>query len=381
MRAKYVEENLKAVILVGGKGTRLRPLTITTPKPALPLMNRPFIEHLLKLCSSYGIYEVILSTSYMADVFEGCFKDGETLGIDLKCVTEDFPLDTCGAVKNVEKYIDGTFLVFNGDILTDLNLGNLLSYHKAKGGLGTLALTRVNDPTAFGLVPMGIDGRIIEFLEKPGWDKVTTDLINAGTYVLEPEILDKVPSGKPFSFERELFPELLQTERGMYGFPSTAYWLDIGTPEKYLLGHKDMLERRIPFDFPGKEIKPSVWIGEETLIEEGALVFGPTLIGNNCIIKKNATISGLTVLGDRIEIGEGAVVEGSVIFSNARIGKQSHIRNSVLSKGVVVGDKVIVAEMSVLGDDVKVGDENELSRGIRIWPEVCIQDGTVRFTR
>ncbi|MFW6113690.1 MAG: nucleotidyltransferase family protein, partial [Actinomycetota bacterium] len=197
---------MQAVILVGGQGTRLRPLTLTTPKPMLPLMNRPFLEFQIQLCLRHGISDIIMSTAYLPGVFMEHFGDGSSLGVKMTYVTEDEPLDTCGAVKNVEEHIKGPFLVFNGDILSNLDLTTLIAYHREKGAKATISLTRVEDPTAYGLVPLDRTGRIVEFLEKPSWEKVVTDLINAGTYVLEPELLDRVPEGERYSFERQLFP-------------------------------------------------------------------------------------------------------------------------------------------------------------------------------
>jgi mannose-1-phosphate guanylyltransferase len=370
---------MQAVILVGGQGTRLRPLTLTVPKPMLPLMNRPFLEFQIDLCRRHGIKDIILSTAYKPEVFEDYFGDGSRFGVKLTCVTEDEPLDTCGAVKNVERYIDDTFLVFNGDVLTDLDLTSLISFHREKGGKATLYLTRVEDPTAYGLVPLDRRGRISEFLEKPSWDQVITDLINAGTYVLEPGLLDRVPDGECFSFERQLFPGLLEDRIAMYGFPSDAYWMDIGTPAKYLQAHYDILARRMPFDFDGEEIRPSVWAGEAVELSPEAAVFGPTLIGPACRIEAHATISSNCVLGPGCEVGEGAHLEGAVLHEGCRAGAESVLRQCVLAAGVSIGEKVHVSDQAVLGGGVVVEDDNDLRCGIKVWPEAKIPPSTLRF--
>lgn len=370
---------MQAVILVGGQGTRLRPLTLTVPKPMLPLMNRPFLEFQINLCLRHGVKDIILSTAYKPEVFEEHFGDGSRLGVRLTYVTEDEPLDTCGAVKNVERYIDGTFLVFNGDVLTDLDLTNLIAFHREKGGKASLYLTRVEDPTAYGLVPLDRKGHITEFLEKPSWDQVITDLINAGTYVLEPELLDRVPADEPYSFERQLFPGMLEDDLPMYGFPNEAYWMDIGTPAKYLQAHYDILRRMMPFDFKGEEIKPSVWVGEGTQISPEAAVFGPTVIGAGCRIAPHATVSSNCVLGPDCELGEGSYLEGAVLHAGCRVGSESVLRRCVLSSGVKIGERAHISDQAVLGGGVEVGDENDLKHGIKVWPRAKIPPSTLRF--
>ncbi len=370
---------MQAVILVGGQGTRLRPLTLTVPKPMLPLMNRPFLEFQIDLCRRHGIKEIVLSTAYKPEVFASYFGDGSRLGVKLTCVTEDEPLDTCGAVKNVERHITGTFLVFNGDVLTDIDLTSLIDFHRAKSGKATLYLTRVEDPTAYGLVPLDRTARITEFLEKPSWEQVRTDLINAGTYVLEPELLGRVPEGERFSFERQLFPGLLEDGIPMYGFPSDAYWMDIGTPAKYLQAHYDILRRMMPFDFRGEMIRPSVWAEENAEVSSEAAVFGPTVIGPGCCIHPHATVSSNCVLGPGCEVEEGAHIEGAVLHAGCRVAAESVLRRCVLAAGVRIGEKVHVSDHAVLGGGVVVEDENDLRCGIKVWPGANIPPSTLRF--
>jgi mannose-1-phosphate guanylyltransferase len=345
----------------------------------LPLMNRPFLEFQIELCLRHGIREIILSTAYLPEVFQDYFGDGSRFGVKLVYVTEEEPLDTCGAVKNVERFINDTFLVFNGDILTDLDLSNLVAFHREKGAKATLSLTRVEDPTAYGLVPLDRTCRIRDFVEKPSWDRVTTDLINAGTYVLEPELLERVPEGEPYSFERQLFPQLLEEGVPMYGFASEAYWLDIGTPAKYLTAHHDLLDRRLPFRFVGEEVKPSVWVGEGSEISPEAFVFGPTVIGPGCRVEAHATVSSRCVLGEGCVVGEGAHLEGSVVHQGCRVGPESVLRRSILGRGVELGERVHVADCAVLGSGVKVGEDNDLRHGVRVWPDAEIPPCTLRF--
>lgn len=369
---------MKAVILVGGQGIRLQPLTCTTPKPMLPLVNIPFLEYVIKLLESHGIREIILSTSYLPAVFEDYF-DQHSLGVNLSYVIEEEPLGTCGAVKNVEYLLDDTFIVFNGDILTNLNISQLIEYHKAKKAEATLTLTSVEDPTAYGLVPLDRTSRATDFIEKPSWDEVTTDLVNAGTYVLEPDVLKYAPEGENYSFERGLFPTLLEKGEPVFGFPSSAYWLDIGTPQKYLKAHHDILEGKVPLKFVGEEIKPRVWIGKGTEISPEATVFGPTVIGENCRILSHTTVFGNTTIGDDCEIKEGARLEGCVLYDGCVVDEAAVIKNSILGKELVLGKRVHVDEVAVLGDNMVVNDENYLKKGIRVWPKTEIAAGTIKF--
>jgi mannose-1-phosphate guanylyltransferase len=371
---------VKAVILVGGEGMRLRPLTCTIPKPMLPLVNVPFIEYIIRLLKSHGIDEIILSAGYLPSVFDEHLGDGDDLGMKINYVTEEEPLGTCGAVKNVEEYIDDTFIVFNGDILTSLNITQLIEFHQAKKAVATIALTSVDDPTQYGLVPLDVSGKVLEFLEKPSWDEVTTDLINAGVYVLEPEVLEHgPPRGGHCSFERELFPLLLEKEKKVYGFPSSAYWLDIGTPEKYLQAHRDILDGKIIFEFRGREVKRNVWAGEGTKIAEDAVVFGPVVMGTNCDVRSDATIFSHTSLGDDCVVESGARLEDCVLFDGVRIGEGAVIRNSILGRGVRVGKKVHVEEEAILGDNTFVDEDNLLRKGIKIWPDTEIGKSKIRF--
>ncbi|HDP69323.1 MAG TPA: NDP-sugar synthase [Actinobacteria bacterium] len=371
---------MKAIILAGGQGTRLRPLTCKAPKPMLPLVNAPFLEYIFKLLKNYDVEEVILSTSYLPGLFERRFGDGEKYGLKLVYVEEKEPLGTAGAIKNVEEYLDDDpFVVFNGDILTNLNISQLFEYHRSKGALATLTLTSVEDPTSYGLVPINSTGEVAGFLEKPSWDEVTTDLVNAGTYILEPDVLNLIPMGENYSFERGVFPEMVEKKEKIFGFPSNAYWLDIGTPQKYLKAHRDILGGRIEFDFKGTQLKFGVWVGKNCAISSEANIFGPAVLGDNCQIEANATIFGYTTIGNNCMIGSGVTIGESVIFDDCRINRSSVIKNSILGKGVKLGAKVHVEDVAVLGEDIKIGDENSLKRGIRIWPETEIGKNIIKF--
>jgi len=371
---------MKAVILVGGLGTRLRPLTCSLPKPMLPVLNRPFIEYVIYHLKEYGINEVILSAGYLTTAFEANLQ----LPADIKVhfIKEPKPLGTCGAVKQAEELLTETFLVLNGDILTDLNLKHLIAYHQQKKAAVTIALTTVDDPTSYGLVPLKNNGLVEEFLEKPSWDEVTTNLINAGTYVIEPEVLAYAPKDEPYSFERGLFPLLLEKKLPVYGFPASGYWLDIGSPEKYLRAHHDLLEGQMHLGKlkpKGKQLKPGVWVGKNCKINPQAIIFGPVLIGDNCTLEANSSVIGPTVIGNNCFLGSGSRLEASVLDSNCHLETSAVVKQSILAQNSYVGHKTHIEEVAVLGKNVKVGANNWLKRGIKIWPDTTIPDETVKF--
>ena len=308
---------MKALILAGGEGTRLRPLTYTTPKSLLPICNRPFLEHQLRLMRAHGITEAMLLTGYLADAFDPFVERMAGEGITLEVVREEAPLGTAGAVRNVLDRMDGTTIVFNGDVLTDLDLGALLAAHRANGAVATLTLTPVDDAGPYGLVPLDEQGRVQGFIEKPPPELASRGgLINAGTYVLEPETLAEVPFGEMWSFERQVFPSLVERRAPVYGFASDAYWLDIGTPERFLQAHWDVLAGESRMAEPvGRRIA-------DVLLDEGAQAppdIGPAVLGPGAVIEP------------------GAEVECVVLLEGARIVAPAVVRDMVLGPGSVAG--------------------------------------------
>jgi len=381
---------VKAVMLVGGFGTRLRPLTLDVKKELMPVANRPFLEHVLAHLAEHGVEEAILTTGYLAEAFEG-YPPEQAHGVKLTIVKEDEPLDSCGAVKNVEDLIDGTFLVCNGDILTSLDITALVAYHRERDTLGTLALKGVDDPSAYGLVPIDDDGRIERFVEKPkSAADIVTNLINAGTYVLEPEALNYVPGGEPFSFEGGvrsggrvdvgLFPLLLAEGEALYGFVSNDYWLDIGSPAKYLQANHDVLDGQAGLGPPGVERDRGVWIGRTAEIDPTANVTGPVAIGEHVTIGRRAVIGPRTSIGDGSRIGDTAAITGSVLHEGVVLEAAVVVRDSTIGANSSVGHG---SELSgaVLGARVIVGADNELRDGVRLWPGLDIGDRGITFTR
>ncbi len=370
---------MKAVILVGGLGTRLRPLTCNTPKPMLPLVNQSFIEWMLLRLRSQGIDEVILAVQYLADRFIAALGDGSHLGIKLKIVEEPEPRGTAGAVKNIEHLLDGTTFVFNGDVLTDLDLQAMLAFHREKGSKVTISLTPVDDPTQYGLVETEANGRIRRFLEKPRAEDVTTKLINAGTYIIEPEVFRYVPPAAYYMFERGLFPVLLQTGDPMFGYSSRAYWTDIGKPQTYLDVHHDILIGKIHYTFRGTQIGERIWLEDGADIHPSAQIVGPVVLGPGVIIGRNARIIGPTVIGAHCRIGVDVGIEGSVLWDNNQIEEGATLRSCVLGHNNRIGARSFISDGTIISDNCIVGDENRLERGIKLWPDTELKDKAISF--
>jgi mannose-1-phosphate guanylyltransferase len=370
---------MKAVILVGGQGTRLRPLTCNTPKPMIPLMNQPFIEHMLEQLRAQGIDEVVLAVQYLADHFRKALGDGSRLGLKLHIVEEPQARGTAGAVKNVEHLLDGTTFVFNGDVMTDLDLRAMLDFHHERGSKLTIALTPVEDPTAFGLVETDANGRISRFLEKPRAEDVTTDMINAGTYIVEPELFRYVPPNEHYMFERGLFPVVLQTGDPMYGYPSRAYWTDVGQPATYLEVHHDILIGKVRYQFRGRQIADRVWLEDGADIHDSAQIVGPVLLGPEVRVERGARIIGPTVIGARSVIGTNAMIEGAVLWEDNIIGEGASLRSCVVGRGNRIGAKAHIADGTIISDGCVIGAENRLERGIRLWPGTTLKDNAISF--
>lgn len=370
---------MKAIILVGGEGTRLRPLTVNLPKPMLPVVNRPFLEHVFEYLKGHGISEVILSMGYRSEVIERHFGDGSAFGIDLKYVVESSPRGTAGGVKNVERYVDGTFLVFNGDILTDLDLRAMIDFHRQQGAKATISLTPVEDPTAYGLVETDSTGRVRRFIEKPRPEDVTTNLINAGTYVLDPEVLDLIPPDAYHMFERGVFPDLLARRDPIYGYRSDCYWIDIGTPSKYLAVQRDILNGRVQHLADKVADVTGARVGNGVSVDPSAKIEGPAILGDGVTVAAGARLSGPVVIGNNCTIGPGAVVEEAIIWSGASVGARVKVIGSILGRDVVVEDDATIVGGTIVADGCSIGSENRLDQGIRIWPGRAIPPKTISF--
>jgi NDP-sugar pyrophosphorylase family protein len=370
---------LQAVILAGGFGTRLRPLTSTRPKPLIPFANEPFLLHTLRQLAADGFTDVVLSTMYLPEAFDELIPTARKLGVEVTLSSEDTPMGTSGAVKRLSHLLDGTFLVLNGDILVDLNFQELVSLHRERRAAATLALVRVPDPSAFGLVPVDLDGRVQAFLEKPGAEEAwVTDLINAGVYVLEPSVLDHVPAGQPSSFERHLFPSLLASGAPVYGHELRGYWRDLGTPISYLTAQADLLEGRLNLPVGGTERGRNQWFAESAEIEEGAVLRGPVLVGPEARVESEGRVFGPSVLGPRTTIAGGARVERSVLLAGATVERGAKVSDSIVGADVRVGSGAVVTDGAILGDGAVIEEGNLLAGGVRVAPNVHLPAGAIR---
>lgn len=369
---------MKAVILVGGQGTRLRPLTLGTPKPMVPLANRPFVSYVLEHLKNNGITDIVFSMGYLPEGIKAYFGDGAAMGVNLTYVVEDHPLGTAGAVKNVEEHIsDSDFLVLNGDILTDLDLNSMIGFHKDKGAVGTIALTPVDDPTSYGLVRIGGDGEVLAFLEKPSWDQIDTNLINAGTYVLKNEVLDLIPPGVEYSFERGVFPKLVGN--GLFGYRSTAYWMDIGTPEKYLQAHYDILEKNVETGVLECLDQDFVCVDDRVELEMGAKLVSPVIIGEGSVIKSGARVGRMAIIGPGCTISSGSIVEESIIQEGSRLEENVTVKRSIIARNATVGNGTLVSGGAIIGEGARVEGDNVLTNHIRVYPGTLIKEGSIRF--
>jgi len=367
---------VQALILAGGEGTRLRPLTLAVPKPVVQLANRPFISYMLEWLRHHDVDDVILSCGFMADGVRSVLGDGSRYGIRLRYLEEPRPLGTGGALKFAEDLLDERFFMLNGDVLTDMDLSAQLRQHETTGARATLALIEVEDPSVYGLVRLDPERAVTEFVEKPSPDQIDTNLINAGAYVLEREVLEIMPPpGTTVSIEREVFPRLIG--EGLFGFAADGYWLDIGTPERYLQGTYDILEGNVSTEV-GRLLGESRLTRVEDSSVEGRVV-APSLVGDGCHVARGAIVGGRTVLGEQVTIGAGAHVEGSVLLGGARVGARSIVRSAIVSSGVAIGEHCHIEGGVVLGEGVTLGSDNVLMAGARIFPGVRLPDGAIKF--
>ncbi|MEU3921161.1 NDP-sugar synthase [Streptomyces sp. NPDC029004] len=355
----------EAILLVGGKGTRLRPLTVNTPKPMVPAAGVPFLTHQLARARAAGVEHIVLATSYLAEVFEPYFGDGSALGLHLEYVTEEEPLGTGGAIRNVASRLrsgpDEPVLIFNGDILTGLDIEALVATHRSSGADVSLHLTRVEDPRAFGLVPTDADGRVRAFLEKPQTpEEIVTDQINAGAYVFRRSVIDTIPVGRPVSVERETFPDLLSSGAHLQGMVDSTYWLDLGTPQAFVRGSADLVMGRAP--------SPAVKGG-----------CGDRLVLPTARVAPDAKLTGGTVIGANAVIAEGARIDGSAVLDGAIVEEGAVVTASLIGAGARIGARTVLSDV-VIGDGAVVGPDNELRDGARVWCGAVIPASSVRFS-
>ena len=348
---------MKAILLAGGKGTRLRPLTIHTPKPIVPIFNRPFLHYQIDLLKQVPeIDEVILSLNYQPRRIEEIFGDGAELGIKIRYVVEPVPLGTAGAVKYAGENLVDSVVVFNGDVLTQLDLAAVIQLHRERNAKATIVLTPVENPTAYGLVETDPAGNITRFLEKPKPEEITTNNINAGIYVLEPDTFDRIPSEVAWSIERSYFPSLIERGETFVAYIYNGYWIDIGTPEKYTQVHRDIMDGRFlaaPFQTAAA---PRAAVAANARIEDGAVIQSPCFVDEGVLVKAGARIGPYAVIGRQTQIEENAVIEGAIVWPNCRISREAEVRNAILGRNCHVGRNVTLDHHAVLGDRTTLTD-------------------------
>ena len=351
---------MKAILLAGGKGTRLRPLTIHTPKPIVPIFERPFLHYQLDLLKQVPeIDEVVLSLNYQPRRIEEIFGDGSAIGVGIKYVVEPAPLGTAGAVRYAGESLRESVVVFNGDVLTQVDLAAVIRLHRERRARATIVLTPVDNPSAYGLVETDAQGNIRRFLEKPKADEITCDTINAGIYVLEPDTFDRIPRDMPWSIERSFFPSLIERAETFVAYVYRGYWIDIGTPEKYTQVHHDVMDGRFRTAlFNGGPSR--TWISPEARVEEGAHIEGPAFVDAGAVVKARARIGPYTVVGRNCHIEEHAAVERSILWANTRVGQDAVVRGAILGRQVHIGRSATLDDGIVLGDKSVVTDFSRL---------------------
>jgi mannose-1-phosphate guanylyltransferase len=366
---------MQALILAGGEGTRLRPLTTTVPKPVIPLVDRPFIAFMLDWLRSHGVEDIVMSCGHLASGIRNVLGDGSAYGINLRYVEEPRPLGTGGALKFAASLLEDRFLMLNGDVLTDIDLTAQLAQHERSGAQATLALTPVEDPSNYGLVRTADAGEVTEFVEKPAPDQIDTRNISAGAYVLERSVLDLLEEDQPASIERDVFPRLVGDR--LYGFVAGGYWLDIGTPERYLQGTFDILEGVV-----GTAVRKRMggaYLCIEDGVENSGRIIPSALVESGCRIGPGARIGGRVVLEHGVTVGEDTTIEGSVVMQGTELGRNCRLSGCIVGGGVRLGDDCTVDGMSVLGEGVTVGAGNVISNGARLFPGVTLPDGALLF--
>ena len=369
---------MRAVLMAGGSGTRLRPLTCDLPKPMVPILNRPIAEHIINLLRQHNIFEIVATLHYLPDAMRNYFQDGAEFGVRMSyAVEEDHALGTAGCVKNVEELLDRTFLVISGDSITDFDLSAAITFHRERQSMATLVLARVPNPIEFGVVITDEHQRIVRFLEKPSTSEIFSDTVNTGIYILEPEVLEHLPVDRECDFSKDLFPLLLDRGDPMYGYVADGYWCDVGHLDAYREAQYDALYGRVKLDIAYNEVSPQVWVGQNTYIDDLARIEAPALIGSNCRIGPRAIVEAGTIIGDNVTVGADADLKRPILWNGAIVGDETHLRACVIARGTRVDRRAHVLEGAVIGSLSTVGEEAHISPFIRVWPSKQIEAGAM----
>jgi mannose-1-phosphate guanylyltransferase/phosphomannomutase len=366
---------VKAVVMAGGEGTRLRPLTSNQPKPMVPIVGKPCMEHILELLKQHGLEDVIVTVAFLPQAIRSYFGDGESLGLEIEYSVEESPLGTAGSVRLASGRLDETFLVISGDALCDVDLGELVRFHREKEAAVTIGLKSVENPLEFGIVVTDEDGKIERFLEKPSWSQVFSDTINTGIYVLEPEVLRHIPDDRPYDFSKELFPLLLEMGRPMYGYVFDDYWQDIGNLDQFRQANFDALDERVGLNVPGIRLRGNVWLGEGVEVDDLAAIEGPAFLGNYCRVAPDASVGPYSVLGSSVTLLERGRTERSVIDAATHIGRSARVEGAVVGRACDIRAHAHVQEGAAIGDEVSLGAQSAVMPGVRIYPYKEVETG------
>ncbi len=364
--------------MAGGEGTRLRPMTASMPKPLLPVVNRPIMEHVLRLLRRHRFDETVVTVQFLAALVRNYFGDGDDLGMRLHYATEETPLGTAGSVRNAEHLLrDDSFLVISGDALTDIDLTALVQAHRDRNALVTVCLQRVADPLEFGITIMDGEHRVQRFLEKPSWGQVFSDTANTGIYVMEPEVLDYVCAGESVDWSRDVFPQLLAKGAPVFGYVAEGYWEDVGAPESYMRAQADVLERRVAVDIDGFEVSPGVWVGEGADVHPDAILRGPVYIGDYAKVEGGAELREHTVLGSNVVVKTGAFLHRAVIHDNVFIGPHTNLRACIVGKNTDLMRASRIEEGAIIGDECVIEEEAIIQSGVKVYPHKTVEAGAV----
>ncbi len=366
---------MKAVVMAGGEGSRLRPLTIGRPKPMVPLSAKPVMGHILDLLKRHGITEVVVTLHFMPEAIQSYFGSGNSLGMRIHYAIEELPLGTAGSVKNAQEFLDEPFVIISGDAVTDINLQQVIDFHQSKKSQATLTLYRVPNPLEYGVIITDPDGKITQFLEKPSWGEVISDTVNTGIYVVEPQVLDLIPAGVPTDWSKDVFPQMLQEGRPLYGYTAGGYWTDIGDIPEYMRATGDALHHRVHLEDPGQHIGGDVWVGNAVEIAPDAQLYGPIFLGDEVKIKGGVIIHGPTVIRDYTIIDNRAHIDRSIIWRNCYIGEGAEVRGAIICRQCTVKSKAVLFEGVVVGDNSIVGEGAVLHASVKVWPEKEIEPG------
>lgn len=368
---------MRAVVMAGGEGSRLRPLTVNLPKPLVPVANRPIMHHIVGLLRSHGITDIVTTLHYLADEVQTYFGDGSDFGVSIVHSIEETPLGTAGSVKQAEVLLRGEpFVIISGDALTDCDLGKAIRFHEEKGSLATLVLSRVPNPLEFGIVITGEDGRVSRFLEKPGWGEVFSDTVNTGIYILEPEIFDWIAPRANVDWSKDIFPRLLSEGAPMYGYVMDEYWCDVGTLEQYREAQSHVLEGRTKLDIPGEMVSEGVWVGENTVVDDSARIEGPVCIGSNTRVKRGARIGPGSVVGNSCLVEESAVVERSVVWDRCYLGIDVELHGAIVGSRSTVKRETRIQDGAVIGDRCLIDVGSTIRPQVKVWPDKTIERGS-----